>query len=95
VRFQKFMGHNIMRSTKSKKVSILHYSIDYRFLDDELNDQPQLLKWAQGHHQRKTLRPKPRAQLVGFLRPRPKSSFNYRFLFFNVDIYLGLLETLD
>ena len=28
VRFQKLMWHNIMRSTKSKKVSVLHYSID-------------------------------------------------------------------
>ena len=28
VRTQKLMWHNIMRSTKSKKVSILHYSID-------------------------------------------------------------------
>ena len=28
VRTQKFMWPNIMRSTKSKKVSVLHYSID-------------------------------------------------------------------
>ena len=28
VRFQKFMWRNIMRSTKSQKISILHYSID-------------------------------------------------------------------
>ena len=28
VRTQKLMWHNIMRSTKSKKISILHYSID-------------------------------------------------------------------
>ena len=28
VRFQKLMWCNMMRSTKSKKVSILHYSID-------------------------------------------------------------------
>ena len=28
VRFQKFMWRNMMKSTKSKKVSILHYSID-------------------------------------------------------------------
>ena len=26
--FQKLMWHNMMRSTKSQKVSILHYSID-------------------------------------------------------------------
>ena len=29
VRFQKLMWRNVMRSTKSQKVSILHYSIDY------------------------------------------------------------------
>ena len=28
VRFQKLMWRNMMRTTKSKKVSILHYSID-------------------------------------------------------------------
>ena len=28
VRFQKLMWHNMMRSTKSQKVSVLHYSID-------------------------------------------------------------------
>ena len=28
VRFQKFMWHNMMRLTKSQKVSILHYNID-------------------------------------------------------------------
>ena len=28
VRFQKLMWHNMMRSTKNKKVSVLHYSID-------------------------------------------------------------------
>jgi hypothetical protein len=28
VRFQKLMWRNMMRSTKSKKVSVLHYSID-------------------------------------------------------------------
>ena len=27
-RIQKFMWRNIMRSTKSQKVSVLHYSID-------------------------------------------------------------------
>ena len=27
---QKFMWHNIMRSTKSQKVSVLHYSIDVK-----------------------------------------------------------------
>ena len=32
VRTQKLMWHNIMRSTKSQKVSILHYSIDYYYL---------------------------------------------------------------
>ena len=34
VRFQKFMWRNMMRSTKSQKVSVLHYSIDnieYRY----------------------------------------------------------------
>ena len=31
VRFQKFMWRNLMRSTKSKKTSVLHYSIDYRY----------------------------------------------------------------
>ena len=30
VRFQKLMWRNMMRSTKSQKVSILHYSIDYK-----------------------------------------------------------------
>ena len=29
VRFQKLMWRNMMRSTKSQKVSILYYSIDY------------------------------------------------------------------
>ena len=28
VRFQKFMWRNMMRSTKSQKTSVLHYSID-------------------------------------------------------------------
>ena len=28
VRFQKLMWHNMMKSTKSQKASILHYSID-------------------------------------------------------------------
>ena len=28
VRFQKLMWHNMMRSTKNQKASILHYSID-------------------------------------------------------------------
>jgi hypothetical protein len=28
VRFQKLMWYNMMKSTKSKKVSVLHYSID-------------------------------------------------------------------
>ena len=28
VRTQKLMWHNIMKSTKSQKVSVLHYSID-------------------------------------------------------------------
>ena len=28
VRFQKLMWRNMMNSTKSKKVSVLHYSID-------------------------------------------------------------------
>ena len=28
VRTQKLMWHNIMRSTKSQKASVLHYSID-------------------------------------------------------------------
>ncbi len=30
VRFQKLMWLNMMRSTKSKKISVLHYSIDER-----------------------------------------------------------------
>jgi hypothetical protein len=30
VRIQKLMWRNIMRSIKSQKVSVLHYSIDYR-----------------------------------------------------------------
>jgi hypothetical protein len=30
VRTQKFMWRNIIRSTKSKKVMVLHYSIDYK-----------------------------------------------------------------
>ena len=29
VRFQKLMWRNMMRSSKSKKVSVLHYSINY------------------------------------------------------------------
>ena len=29
VKFKKLMYRNIMRSTKSQKVSVLHYSIDY------------------------------------------------------------------
>ena len=29
MRFQKFMWRNMMKSTKNKKVSVLHYSIDY------------------------------------------------------------------
>ena len=34
MKFQKLMWHNMIRSTKSKKVSILHYNIDidYCFL---------------------------------------------------------------
>ncbi len=30
MRTQKLMWHNIMRSTKSQKASVLHYSIDNR-----------------------------------------------------------------
>ena len=33
VRFQKLIWDNMMRSTKSQKVSILHYSIDYIDID--------------------------------------------------------------
>jgi hypothetical protein len=33
VRFQKLMWRNMMRSTKSQKVSILHYSIDMRIYE--------------------------------------------------------------
>ena len=35
VRFQKLMWRNMMRSTKSQKVSVLHYNIDiiFHFLD--------------------------------------------------------------
>jgi hypothetical protein len=29
MRFQKLMWHNMMKSTKSQKVSILYYSINY------------------------------------------------------------------
>ena len=32
MRFQKLMWRNMMRSTKSQKVSVLHYSIDILFL---------------------------------------------------------------
>ena len=34
VRFQKLMWRNMIKSTKSKKASVLHYSIDikYRFV---------------------------------------------------------------
>ena len=32
VRFQKLMWRNMMRSTKSQKVSVLHYSIDIDIL---------------------------------------------------------------
>ena len=38
VRFQKLMWHNLMRSTKSQKISILHYNIDYSWLDFSLLD---------------------------------------------------------
>ena len=31
VRFQKLMWCNMMRSTKSQKISVLHYSIDFVF----------------------------------------------------------------
>ncbi len=31
VRFQKFMWRNMMKLTKSQKVSVLHYSIDDSF----------------------------------------------------------------
>jgi hypothetical protein len=37
-RFQKFMWRNMMRSTKSQKASVLHYSIDYN-----LNPQTKFL----------------------------------------------------
>ena len=30
VRFQKFMWRNMIRSTKSQKTSVLHYSIDIK-----------------------------------------------------------------
>jgi hypothetical protein len=32
MRFQKLMWCNMMRSTKSQKVTVLHYSIDYKIL---------------------------------------------------------------
>ena len=37
VRNQKLMWCNIMRSTKSQKVSVSHYSIDYRLVILHLN----------------------------------------------------------
>ena len=37
VRFQKLMWHNMMRSTKNKKTSILHYSIDSNLILAKLN----------------------------------------------------------
>jgi hypothetical protein len=39
VRFQKLMWHNIMRSTKSQKVSVLHYSIDIDYLRNTCVDK--------------------------------------------------------
>ena len=39
VRTQKFMWPNIMRSTKSKKVSVLHYSIDIQSQSPWINEQ--------------------------------------------------------
>ena len=38
VRFQKLMWRNMMRSTKSQKVSVLHYSIDIDiYIDSKYN----------------------------------------------------------
>ena len=37
VRFQNLMWRNMMRSTKSKKVSVLHYSIDIDYPNSEGN----------------------------------------------------------
>ena len=37
VRTQKFMWRNIIRSTKSQKVMILHYNIDYSFSQPSLD----------------------------------------------------------
>ena len=40
VRTQKLMWRNIMRLTKSQKVSVLYYSIDIKigfYMDDEIN----------------------------------------------------------
>ena len=36
MRFQKLMWRNIMRSTKSQKASVLHYSIDYLNFDEAM-----------------------------------------------------------
>ncbi len=37
VRFQKFMWHNMMKSTKSQKTLVLHYSIDFPFYLYDIN----------------------------------------------------------
>ena len=44
VRFQKLMWCNMMRSTKSQKASILHYSIDYDCLYVYLARQQRKIK---------------------------------------------------
>jgi hypothetical protein len=47
MRFQKLMWRNMIRSTKSKKVSILHYSIDIYIYS---NGSPTYQKLPQGGH---------------------------------------------
>ena len=37
VKFQKLMWRNMMKSTKSKKTSVLHYSIDFPFYLYDIN----------------------------------------------------------
>ena len=37
MRIQKLMWRNIIRSTNSQKVSVLHYSIDYRFTTNQFS----------------------------------------------------------
>ena len=40
VRFQKFMWRNMIRSTKSQKVSVLHYSIDNKITKNNSKTYP-------------------------------------------------------